>query len=42
MSTGADHNLGTTAVREGHAFNEAALSAWMTVHVPGFPGPAQS
>lgn len=32
-------NLGTTAVRDSHAFDMAALSAWMATNVPGFAGP---
>ncbi|GGF62884.1 aminoglycoside phosphotransferase [Azorhizobium oxalatiphilum] len=37
--TGADANTGTTAVRAGFGFDEAALGAWMQAHVPGFSGP---
>ena len=32
-------NIGTTAVREGHQFDEAALVRWMASHVEGFAGP---
>jgi len=32
-------NLGTTAVREGFAFDEAALDVWMHAHVAGYAGP---
>ena len=32
-------NEGTTPVRPGFAFDEAALSRWMADHVPGFEGP---
>ena len=39
MSADANANAGTTAVREGYAFDEAALAAWMRVHVDGFAGP---
>lgn len=39
MSADADANLGTTAVREGFAFDEAALGAWMADNVDGFDGP---
>lgn len=39
--TASDENLGTTAVREGYAFDEAALARWMTANVPGFTGPMQ-
>ena len=35
----ADANSGTTAVREGFAFDEAALAAWMEANVEGFAGP---
>jgi len=33
-------NIGTTAVREGHQFDEAALARWMANHVEDFAGPA--
>ena len=39
MSHDADANLGTTEVREGFAFDEAALDAWMRSHVGGYAGP---
>ncbi len=40
MSAAAqDANSGTTTVREGYSFDEAALAAWMTAHVEGFAGP---
>ncbi|MDB5576231.1 MAG: aminoglycoside phosphotransferase [Bradyrhizobium sp.] len=39
MSTGADDNLGSTLVREGYGFDEAALAAWMKENVAGFAGP---
>ncbi|WP_068071694.1 phosphotransferase [Novosphingobium lentum] len=39
MGTAADANLGTTTVREGYAFDEAALAGWMTANVDGFAGP---
>jgi len=41
MSTGIgqDENSGTTPVREGFAFDEAALARWMADHVDGFEGP---
>jgi aminoglycoside phosphotransferase (APT) family kinase protein len=32
-------NTGTTAVREGYAFDEEALAAWMADNVDGFAGP---
>lgn len=38
-ATCQDANLGTTPVREGYAFDEGALSRWMTAHVDGFGGP---
>lgn len=38
MSAG-DDNLGTTPVREGYAFDEAALERWMEANVAGFAGP---
>lgn len=37
--TDAADNIGTTAVRAGFAFDEAAVGEWMRVHVPGFVGP---
>ena len=39
MSASADENLGTTPVREGYAFDVAALAAWMEANVAGFSGP---
>jgi len=39
MSAAVDANLGTTPVREGFAFDETALAAWMRDHVDGFAGP---
>ncbi|QUT06551.1 phosphotransferase [Sphingobium phenoxybenzoativorans] len=39
MSGTADANVGTTPVREGYAFDEAALAAWMQANVAGFSGP---
>ena len=35
----AEANTGVTPVREGYAFDEARLAAWMASHVPGFAGP---
>jgi len=35
----ADANAGTTPVREGYAFDEAALGAWLAANVPDFAGP---
>ena len=32
-------NTGTTPVRDGFGFDEAALARWMMVHVEGFNGP---
>ena len=37
--TGQDENSGTTPVRDGFAFDEAALARWMAGHVSGFEGP---
>lgn len=34
-------NSGTTAVREGFAFDEQALTTWLTSNVPGYAGPLQ-
>lgn len=34
-------NTGTTAVREGYAFDEASLARWMAENVEGFAGPLQ-
>jgi aminoglycoside phosphotransferase (APT) family kinase protein len=39
MMTATDANSGTTPVREGHRFDEAALAAWMRANVAGFHGP---
>jgi aminoglycoside phosphotransferase (APT) family kinase protein len=39
MTTATDANSGTTPVREGHRFDEAALAAWMRANVAGFHGP---
>lgn len=43
MSSGAgighDENSGTTAVRAGFAFDEAALARWMSENIDGFEGP---
>ncbi len=38
-ATDAAANAGTTAIREGYGFDEAALSRWMASHVAGFVGP---
>ncbi|RGE40095.1 phosphotransferase family protein [Comamonas testosteroni] len=40
MST-FDHFVGTRPVSDQHAFDVAALTAWMTQHVQGFAGPLQ-
>lgn len=32
-------NIGTTPVRDGFGFDEAALARWMRLHVEGFSGP---
>jgi aminoglycoside phosphotransferase (APT) family kinase protein len=39
MTTAVDQNAGTTSVRDGFHFDEAALEAWMDGHVEGFCGP---
>jgi len=39
MSTTADANAGTVAVREAHRFDEAALAHWLAGHVEGYAGP---
>lgn len=39
MSVPPDDNVGTTAVREGYAFDEKRLETWMRANVPGFAGP---
>lgn len=39
MNDVAEANSGTTAVREGYAFDEAALAAWLEAHVEDFAGP---
>jgi aminoglycoside phosphotransferase (APT) family kinase protein len=39
VSRHESQNSGTTAVREGHQFDQAALARWMTQHVDGFAGP---
>jgi aminoglycoside phosphotransferase (APT) family kinase protein len=36
-----DANSGTSAVREGFSFDEAALTVWMDANVAGFSGPLQ-
>lgn len=37
----AEANLGTTAVRSGFGFDEAALTRWMRQNVEGFAGPLE-
>lgn len=39
MTVGQEQNVGTTAVREAHRFDEAALARWMAANVDGFLGP---
>lgn len=39
MSASVDANVGTTAVRDGYRFDEAALARWMHDQVPDFAGP---
>ena len=36
-----DHFVGTRAVSGKHAFDIAALTAWLGDHLPGFAGPVQ-
>jgi len=38
-STPANTNVGTTPVREGYRFDEAALARWLGANVDGFAGP---
>ena len=38
-ATDREANAGTTAVREGYRFDEAALERWMAQNVEGFSGP---
>jgi len=38
-ATDAAANAGTTAVRDGYRFDEAALARWMERHVEGYEGP---
>jgi aminoglycoside phosphotransferase (APT) family kinase protein len=37
-----DHFVGTKPVSDTHAFDMAALTAWMQQHVEGFAGPLQA
>jgi aminoglycoside phosphotransferase (APT) family kinase protein len=39
MTDTAADNIGTTAVREGYGFDEAALDRWLRNHVAGYAGP---
>ncbi|MEP7351373.1 MAG: phosphotransferase [Sphingorhabdus sp.] len=39
MSTDAETNMGTTGVRDGFRFDQAALAQWMDENVAGFEGP---
>jgi aminoglycoside phosphotransferase (APT) family kinase protein len=39
VSTAADENQGTTHVRAGYGFDEAALLRWMQANIKGFAGP---
>ena len=41
MTTLTDENSGTTAVRQGYSFDQAALAAWMRENIAGFAGPMQ-
>jgi aminoglycoside phosphotransferase (APT) family kinase protein len=37
----AEQFVGTRPVSDAHAFDQAALSAWLSQHLPGFAGPLQ-
>jgi aminoglycoside phosphotransferase (APT) family kinase protein len=39
MSASDEENLGTTAVRDAHRFDEARLADWMSANVAGYQGP---
>ncbi|MET0362846.1 MAG: phosphotransferase [Sphingobium sp.] len=39
MSSIADDNAGTTAVRDAHRFDEASLARWLEANVEGYKGP---
>ncbi|CDO38144.1 MULTISPECIES: phosphotransferase [Novosphingobium] len=39
MTDVVEANTGTTAVREGYAFDEASLTKWLEANVEGFEGP---
>ena len=39
MTASVDDNIGTSAVREGYAFDVAALTRWMKANIDGFAGP---
>lgn len=39
QATGAEANSGTTPVRAGYGFDEAALAAWLAAHVDDYAGP---
>ena len=39
MTPSPDENVGTTPVRAGYAFDEAALATWMAANVAGYAGP---
>ena len=39
MTAPTDTNIGTSAVREAHRFDEAALARWMAANVASFAGP---
>ena len=41
MSSATDENLGTTPVRQGYAFDIAALANWMEANVAGFTRPIE-
>ena len=41
MTSVVEANTGTTAVREGFAFDEAAVEGWLKANVPDYAGPMQ-
>ncbi len=38
-TSGMEHFIGTRTVADGHAFDVAALAAWLQANLPGFEGP---
>jgi aminoglycoside phosphotransferase (APT) family kinase protein len=41
VSTAADANVGTGAIRTAYRFDEARLAAWMADHIEGYGGPLE-